>query len=339
MNSISSMRNISVGNYFIHAVLSNAAAHGLDSKQLLLAAGISPELLGQTNARVSAINFCRLQTAVMKEMKDEFLGYGPSRYVIGTWTNMCYSVIHCTTLGHVMARYCRFYQMFDWGLQLRFEINGDKAKIVFERGNTDHPVSEYGFELVMFNFHRFCSWMVRRHLPLITVNLAYPAPAHAQEYRHLFLGQAVFFNKPRTEIIFHRSLTELAIEQNEQSLQRFLQHPSLVMLIQQYQEKSWTDQVRMIVNKRLIDTPGIDEIAEQLHLHPQTLRRRLAQEGTTFNDVKTQCRHDTALYHLGRSNLSIENIAQRTGFSESSAFTRAFKTWTGMTPQDYRRRM
>ena len=339
MNSISSMRNISVGNYFIHAVLRNAAERGLDTSQLLSASGISPELLTQKNARVSAVNFSRLQTLVMREMKDEFLGYGPSRYVIGTWTNMCNSVIHCATLGHVMARYCRFYQMFDWGLQLRFEINGDEAKIVFERGNTNHPVSEYGFELVMFNFHRFCNWMVRRHLPLITVNLAYPAPAHAQEYRHLFLGQAVFFNKPRTEIIFHRSLTELAIEQNEQSLQALFTASQPGDVNSAVSRKSWIDQVRMIVNKRLIDTPGIDEIAEQLHLHPQTLRRRLAQEGITFNDVKTQCRHDTALYHLGRSNLSIESIAQRTGFSESSAFTRAFKTWTGMTPQDYRRRM
>lgn len=339
MSSISSMRNISVGNYFIHAVLRNVEAYGLDRNVLLQAAGISPELLNQRNARVSAVNFSRLQSIVMREMKDEFLGYGPSRYVIGTWTNMCYSVIHCTTLGHVIARYCRFYQMFEWGLQPRFEINGDEAKLVIEQGNTDHPIGEYGFELVMFNLHRFSSWMVRRHLPLIAVNLKYPAPAHAQEYRRLFLGQAVFFNKPRTEIIFHRSLTELPIEQTEQSLHRFLQHPSLVLLIQQYKEKSWTDQVRMIVNRHLIDTPGINEIAERLHLHPQTLRRRLAQEGTTFNELKTQCRHDTALYYLGRSNLSIESISQRTGFSESSAFTRAFKSWTGMTPQDYRRRM
>lgn len=339
MSSISSMRNISVGNYFIHAVLHNAETQGLSSSQLLNAAGISPELLSQTNARVSAVNFGRLQSIVMREMQDEFLGYGPSRYVIGTWTNMCHSVIHCATLGHMMARYCRFYQMFEWGLQPRFEINGDEAKFVIEHGNTDHAIGHYGFELIMFNLHRFCSWMVRRHLPLIAVNLEYSAPAHAEEYRHLFLGQAVFFDKPRCEIIFHRSLTELPIEQTEQSLQRFLQHPTLVMLIQQYQEKSWTAQVRMIVNKRLIDTPGIEEIAEQLHLHPQTLRRRLAQEGSTFNELKTQCRHDTALYHLGRSNLSIESIAQRTGFSESSAFTRAFKSWTGMTPQHYRRRM
>ena len=97
--------------------------------------------------------------------------------------------------------------------------------------------------------------------------------------------------------------------------------------------------MRVIINKSLINTPGIEDIAAQLHLHPQTLRRRLAQEGTSFNEVKTQCRHDTALYYLGKSKLSIEQIAQRTGFSEASGFTRAFKTWTGMSPQKYRQHL
>ncbi|CAA0090203.1 putative HTH-type transcriptional regulator [Zhongshania aliphaticivorans] len=333
------MRNISVANYFLDAVLCKAQARGLNTEKMLSTAGVSPELLSQSNARVSAVNFGRLQSLVMRELGDEFLGYGPSRYVIGTWTNMCHSVIHCATLGHVAARYCRFYQMFEWGLQPHFEMSGDCARVVISPGNTDKPIDLYGYELIMFNVHRFLSWMVRQHLPLIAVNLSYPPPEHAQEYRHLFLGQAVFFNQPRTEIVFHRSLTDLPVEQTAQSLQRFLQHPSLVMLVQQYKEKSWTAQIRMIVNKHLIDTPGIETIAQQLHLHPQTLRRRLAQEGTTFNEVKTQCRYDTALYHLGRSNISIESIAQRTGFSEPSAFIRAFKNWTGMTPQHYRRRM
>ncbi|MEX1669923.1 AraC family transcriptional regulator [Zhongshania guokunii] len=339
MSNISSMRNISVANYFLHAVLRNAAEKGLDPAQLLHEAGISAELLKQQNARIPAVKFGKLQAITMRAMKDEFLGYGPGRYLPGTWTNMCYSLINCATLGHALARYCRFYQMFEWGLQPRFEINGDEARLILDRGDPNYPYGIYAFELIMFNLHRFSSWFTQQHLPLIAVNLEYSAPDHAEEYRHLFLGQAIYFDKPQTELVFHRSLTELPAKQTEQSLHRFLQHPILVFLIQQYKEKSWTAQVRIIINKNLVNTPGIDEIAEQLNLHPQTLRRRLAQEGSTFNEVKTQCRHDTALYYLGKSKLSIESIAQRTGFSEASAFTRAFKTWTGMTPQHYRQQL
>ena len=110
------MRNISVANYFLHAVLHNAVEKGLDPKQLLNEAGISSELLNQQHARVPAVKLGKLQTITIRALKDEFLGYGPGRYTPGTWNNMCYSVINCATLGHALARYCRFYQMFEWGL-------------------------------------------------------------------------------------------------------------------------------------------------------------------------------------------------------------------------------
>ncbi|WP_373087071.1 AraC family transcriptional regulator [Zhongshania sp.] len=339
MSSTTSMRNISVANYFLHAVLHNAVTKGLDPNQLLMDAGISKELLKQQNARIPAVKLGKLQTIVTRAMKDEFLGYGPGRYTLGTWNNMCYSVINCATLGHALARYCRFYQMFEWGLQPYFEINDDEARLIIAQSDEEYDYQNYAYELVMFNLHRFSSWITQQHLPLIAVNLQYPAPEHAAEYRHLFLGQPVYFNQPRTEMIFHSSLTDLPTKQNEQSLHRFLRHPNLVFLIQQYDEKSWTAQVRVIINKSLVNTPGIEDIASQLHLHPQTLRRRLAQEGTSFNEVKTQCRQDTALYYLGKSKLSIEQIALRTGFSEASGFTRAFKTWTGMSPQKYRQHL
>ena len=65
--------------------------------------------------------------------------------------------------------------------------------------------------------------------------------------------------------------------------------------------------------------------------------RRLAAEGTTFKEGKNQVRRDTALHFLGKQGLSIEEIAHRAGFSESSAFIRAFKGWTGTTPYTYRK--
>lgn len=339
MSHLATMRNISIANYFVRAVLANVHRAGLDPKALMRDCGIPATLLEQPQARISAVKFGKLQSKVMLAMGDEFLGYGPQRYLPGTWSNMCHSVIHCDTLGHALARYCRFYQMFEFGFQPRFVVEGDEARVIFEAGDNNHHYEIYAWEHVMFNTHRFASWLLRQHLPLTAVNLAYAPPAHAEEYRNLFLAQPVYFNKPRCELVMHRSVTEQPLAQNEQSLRRFLQHPNLVFLVQQYQQKSWSAQLRLIINRDLIDTPSVEDIAERLGLHSQTLRRRLAQEGTTYNDIKTQCRRDTALYLLGKSSLSIEQIALRAGFSETSAFTRAFKGWTGVPPQSYRQQM
>lgn len=68
----------------------------------------------------------------------------------------------------------------------------------------------------------------------------------------------------------------------------------------------------------------------------QTLRRHLREEGSSFQELKDNLRRDLAIYHLSRNEISIQLIAEQLGFSEPSAFHRAFKKWTGLTPGAYR---
>ncbi|MDA0954341.1 MAG: AraC family transcriptional regulator, partial [Proteobacteria bacterium] len=90
--------------------------------------------------------------------------------------------------------------------------------------------------------------------------------------------------------------------------------------------------------RRQINAPQeLNAVADELQIHPQTLRRRLDAEGTSFSEIRGFMRRDFALHLLGKQGLSIEEIAYRTGFSESSAFIRAFKNWTGVTPYTYRK--
>jgi AraC-like DNA-binding protein len=147
----------------------------------------------------------------------------------------------------------------------------------------------------------------------------------------------VDFDQPRSQLVLSRALLDKRITQNETSLRHFLRHPALIMLTQDYAINSWTSRVRDIVRRQLRDIPELNDVADALEVHPQTLRRRLAAEGTTFKDIKNQMRRDTALHFLGKQGLSIEEISHRAGFSESSAFIRAFKGWTGVTPYTYRK--
>ena len=195
----------------------------------------------------------------------------------------------------------------------------------------------YLHELMLFNTHRFASWLVQEHLPIQVVQLSYAPLAQALDYRHMFLANPVQFEQPRSQLVLSRGLLDKRITQNETSLRHFLRHPVLIMLTQDYAINSWTSRVRDIVRRQLRDMPELNDVATALEVHPQTLRRRLAAEGTTFKDIKNQVRRDTALHFLGKQGLSIEEISHRAGFSESSAFIRAFKGWTGVTPYTYRK--
>ena len=153
----------------------------------------------------------------------------------------------------------------------------------------------------------------------------------------MFLANPVHFEQPQAQLVFSRTQLEKRVTQNESSLRHFLRHPVLIMLTPVYAANSWTARVRDIIRRRLKEIPELNDVADTLDIHPQTLRRRLASEGTTFKDIKNQVRRDTALHFLGKQGLSIEEIAHRAGFSESSAFIRAFKGWTGITPYTYRK--
>jgi len=123
---------------------------------------------------------------------------------------------------------------------------------------------------------------------------------------------------------------------SERTLKRFLQNSPADLLARPDSGDSLTSQIRRLLGRDCRHWPDLEQIARQLHASPQTLRRRLREEGTSFQELKDQLRRDLAIYHLGRDALSIQAIAEQLGFSEASAFHRAFKKWTGLTPGAYR---
>ena len=250
---------------------------------------------------------------------------------------MCHAVIGSETLGQALHRYCRFYQLFEFGVHPRLEEAGDEARICLAQLDDSDDTIPYLSEMVLFNVHRFASWLVQEHLPLQVVELNYRPQTQPIEYRRMFLANPVEFERPRSQFVLSSALLDKRISQNETSLRHFLRHPVLIMLTQDYASSSWTSRVRDIVRRNLGDMPELNDVAIRLEVHPQTLRRRLSAEGTTFKEIKNQVRRDTALHFLGKQGLSIEEIAHRAGFSESSAFIRAFKGWTGVTPYTYRK--
>ena len=250
---------------------------------------------------------------------------------------MCHAVIGCETLGEALNRCCRYYQLFELGVHPVLEEDQESAVIRLVPQDINTPPKPFLHELLLFNLHRFASWLVQEHLPIQVVQLNYPPLAPALDYRHMFLANPVEFEQLHSQLLLSKALLNKRITQNETSLRHFLRHPALIMLTQNYAINSWTSQVRDIVRRQLRNISELNDVALTLGVHPQTLRRRLAAEGTTFKDIKNQVRRDTALHFLGKQGLSIEEISHRAGFSESSAFIRAFKGWTGVTPYTYRK--
>ncbi len=123
------MRDQSISVYFARAVLKHAVANGVDPISLLRRNRISPRLLLEDSARISIERFADLQVSAMLAMGDEALGYAGRRMPIGCWSMMCHAVIGSETLGQALSRYCRFYQLFEFGAQTQILQDGEETRI------------------------------------------------------------------------------------------------------------------------------------------------------------------------------------------------------------------
>jgi AraC-like DNA-binding protein len=96
------------------------------------------------------------------------------------------------------------------------------------------------------------------------------------------------------------------------------------------------------VRKLILDAfpqppPPAEKLGRELALCPRTLRRRLREEGTSLSSILTGARHQLALKYLVRNDLGASEIAYMLGFSDPTAFHRAFRRWQGCSPLEHRR--
>jgi len=103
------------------------------------------------------------------------------------------------------------------------------------------------------------------------------------------------------------------------------------------QQRGFTATVKQsMVNLVKPAFPTVEQVASHLNVSARTLQRRLQEEGATFKAIMDELRKDFAIAYLKRIDLSISEIAYLLSYSDSSAFTRSFKRWTGQSPKAFR---
>lgn len=323
--------------HHVRAVLAGARRGGLDLVPLLQEAQIPPLLLGDDRARITPAQFARLFRALYRTTQDEFLGLSavPSRP--GTFAMMCHACLGCRDLGAAVERAAVFYGLFPGGPELALETGGGRARFTV-RNDFDGDEERFLTECVLAIWHRLCSWLVGRRIPLEHAAFAYPPPPHRDEYDTLF-DCPVRFGAGRTEAVFDARWLTAPLVRDEPALDAMLRRAPFDLLSRPEYGTTVAEQVRRTLTRRLRGSPRLPELGEvaaRLAVSPATLRRRLRQEGTSFQQLKDDVRRDAAIAGLAEGGEPIAELAARLGFSEDTAFHRAFRRWTGTTPGAYR---
>ncbi len=323
--------------HHVRALLAGARRSGIDTVPLLQEAQIPPLLLGDDRARITPAQFARLFRALYRTTQDEFLALSPVPSRPGTFAMMCHASLGCRDLGAAMERAAAFYGLFPGGPELALEVAGTEARFTV-LGDFARDEDRFLTECVLAIWHRLSSWLVGRRIPLVYAAFAYPPPPHEDEYEILF-GCPVRFGEDRTGAAFDAHWLTAPLVRDEPALDAMLRRAPFDLLSRPEYGTTVAEQVRRTLTRRLRTSPrlpALGEVAARLAVSPATLRRRLRQEGTSFQQLKDHVRRDAAIAGLAESGEPIAELAARLGFSEDTAFHRAFRRWTGTTPGAYR---
>lgn len=171
----------------------------------------------------------------------------------------------------------------------------------------------------------------------LEVHLQHAAPAASLAHEHYF-GCPVHFSSDRDALLLSEAALTRENRLGDEGITRFLLDHLDQELANIADTKSLARRTRDVIARALSEgVPKMEDVARRLGVSVRSLHRHLAEDGLSFQGLAEETRKDLAVALLKQDQYSIAEIAFLTGFSEQSAFTRAFKRWLGKTPASFRK--
>jgi AraC-like DNA-binding protein len=304
-------------------------AIGLDRGRICAEAGIDPALIDDPDARVPISLSARIWPAAAKQWDAPGLGlWAGGALQFGKLEALDYAFATARTLAEGLQRLEKYWQLVTGGATgMRADAHGTVELLGY--GQPD--LRDYGLAAVVLRLGIFSV------TPLL-VTVAGPARAAPREYVAR-LGCPVELDARKTTIALAPAALSQPLAQRFPGLRTSVDHALDLLLDRALASRDPLAEVRREVMTLLGPSePTLEAVAARLHVSPRQLQRRLAEGGSSFSALVADARRALAELYLERGTMNVTEVAYLLGYSEPSAFSRAFKRWTGVAPENYRRR-
>jgi AraC-like DNA-binding protein len=322
-------------------VLTAAKGLGLDPSAVVSAAGLSRDVLhgGAGDRGITLAQYTSVWEAAVRLSRYADLpmraatAFGPDSFgVVG------FSCLLSPTVGEGFTRMCRVYQLLISGARWSLDEKGDRLWVVFELDAPPSLGAGYAVEFALAELVHFTRLLASVPVEVIEVTFPHAPPADDSGHRNLFRCP-VHWNRERAALFIDRSVFEMRQSRADPYLLAYFDRQADGLLAKRSNDKDTSARVRRLLVDALADgPPSADLVAKRLGVSPRSLRRRLADEGTSFHALVEDTRNALAQQYLSDPKLTVSEIAFLVGFSALSPFQRAFRRWTNLTPREYRHR-
>lgn len=320
---------------FLRAAAETAAYRNADLDDWVRQLDIEPSLLLDDRSRITLDQATHAIQEIWRLTGDELAGMGPVPAPRGTFRLVSLALLSSRDVRTALERLVDFSRVVPAFPSCSVSVGATTTRLHVELRSEDDPAHLLA-DLALALVQRFLGWLVGRRLPIDVVQLPYPMPDGVEDYDLLF-GAPLEFDSPAPALVLRNEVLGLPIVRSEEDLEEWLRKSPSDLLTNRDYGTSVADQVRRILERGLRgDWPTADDVSAQLAMSTQHLRRVLREEGTSMSAIKEELLRDAAIASLVRADESIAALSDRLGFSEPSAFHRAFRRWTGSAPGAYR---
>jgi AraC-like DNA-binding protein len=238
------------------------------------------------------------------------------------------------TIGEAMETLAEFYVLHTSMSSVRAVRDEQGMVLTYDLENASGPGEIQAVELGLANGMQYLRSVCGAAWRPVVVQLRHAAPADCKMHRRTF-GPSLNFDQDRNAIVLDRDTVTRPVTQFRRNAHRVLE--AHLRRERTQIGALWVVRTQTIIRALLPFTDSsLNATARALATSPRSLQRRLSEAGTTFDELREQVREDLAVKYVQQSNLRLAEISEILGYSQQSAFSRAFKRLRGVTPRQLR---
>lgn len=323
---------------YVRLLLAGAAARGVATDDLLADPALR-SALDDDGSRLDQQHAHALWEEVARRAGDPAFGLHLAWALKrGDFAVLDYAARNAANLGGAYERMARYGRLLHSGADVQLHVEPGSARLCYTLPQHPHGSPRHTAEFIVGAWLVTGRQMTGVDFAPLSVSFQHPAPASTAEHRQRF-GCEPRFAAAVNALELDAALLARPLLEADTRLGGLLDGFAAEQLAKLPRPESFVARVSRLLHQELRGgDPRLEQLARQLHLSPRTLQRRLDAEGTSHQALLDALRRDFALRYLRESAVTIGEAAFLLGFSEPSAFHRAFKRWTGQTPREFQRR-
>lgn len=308
---------------------------------LLEEVGIPRTALTDPDSEISLAKHCKLMELAAERSGDDCFGlHMGSRVHPHDMGALGYAIMNSPTLHEALQNFARYLHVYARGCDMALETENRIARFTYSYSIVEPSAVErrQEAECTLALVKSVVDTVLDMDWHPNEVRFEHPQPDKDTEHRRIF-GAPVYFGQPINCLVFDKRLLEHKVIHAESRLYTVLQEHLRQALASQAEEDDLVAKVGNLIAKSLSNgIPSADDVASQLCMTKRTLQRRLSDRGVLYNQYADKIRRQMACQYVEKTKLPLTEIAFLLGYAHVSAFSRAFRRWTGETPIECRAR-